>query len=156
MTQFHRWFLYISTIVTAVSGVTYIYMKRFMTTDDPWAVINHPLEPWALKVHIIFAPAMLFAVGLIATNHIWRSLKSNLPTGRKSGVWATFTFFPLVLTGYLIQIVINELSLEVLSWSHLGLGLLCTWAILAHRYVLKPFMKRRKRSGTLPLHPEKI
>jgi len=141
--------------VTALSGVVYIYMKRFMETDDPWAVINHPLEPWLLKLHVLSAPAMLFAFGLIATNHIWRSLKSNIPTGRKSGVLATYTFFPLVLTGYLIQVVIDELSLEILSWSHLGLGILCTWAVLAHRYVLKPFFKKKTRKGALPVQIKK-
>ena len=53
MTRFQRWFLYGSTIATAVSGITYFAMKHFLEPSDPWAVINHPLEPWALKAHIL-------------------------------------------------------------------------------------------------------
>ena len=92
MTRFHRWFLYGSTIATAASGITYFVMKRFFESSDPWAVINHPLEPWALKLHILSAPLMLFAVGLISTQHIWRSLRSSLPTGRHSGRIASYVF----------------------------------------------------------------
>lgn len=151
MTRFHRWFLYLTALVAAVSGVAYFGMKRFLEPADPWAVINHPLEPLALKLHILSAPVFLFAVGLITTQHIWRSLRSSLPTGRVSGLSAALTFVPLVLSGYLIQVVTAPLALEVLAWSHLGLGLVCVWALAAHRKVLKPRRVRRSRPGALPV-----
>lgn len=150
MTRFQRWLLYCSTAVAAVSGVVYFWMKRFMTPVDPWAVINHPLEPWALKVHILSAPVMLFAVGLITTQHIWRSLKSSLPTGRRSGLVATVGFAPLVVTGYLIQVVTSPLVLEILAWTHLTLGLAFAWALASHRRVLRPRRLKRRR-GSLPV-----
>lgn len=150
MTRFQRWFLYLSTAVAAVSGVVYFCMKRFLTPLDPWAVINHPLEPWALKLHIISAPIMLFAVGLITTQHIWRSLKSSLPTGRRSGLIATAVFVPLVATGYLIQVFTNATVLEVLAWSHLVLGITIAWALAAHRRVLRP-RRLKRRHGSLPV-----
>lgn len=150
MTRFQRWLLYCSTAVAAVSGVVYFWMKRFMTPTDPWAVINHPLEPWALKVHILSAPVMLFAVGLITTQHIWRSLKSSLPTGRRSGLIASLGFVPLVVTGYLIQVVTSPLVLEILAWTHLTLGLAFAWALASHRRVLLPRRLRRRR-GSLPV-----
>ncbi|MDX1495692.1 MAG: hypothetical protein R3253_16605 [Longimicrobiales bacterium] len=150
MTRFQRWFLYLSTAAATVSGVGYVYMKRFMTPTDPWAVINHPLEPWFLKAHILTAPLMLFAVGLITTQHIWRSLKSSLPTGRKTGVAAAATFGPLVLTGYLIQAVASPLALDVLGWIHLGLGLVCAVAIFEHRRLVRG-RKRKKSRGDLPI-----
>ena len=148
MTRFQRWFLYSSTAAAATSGVLYFCMKRFLEPVDPWAVINHPLEPWALKVHILSAPVMLFAVGLITSNHIWRSLKSKLPTGRRSGIAATVAFVPLALGGYLIQIVTAPVALEVLSWTHVVLGLTCAWALAAHRRVLRP-RRLKRRPGAL-------
>ena len=154
MTRFQRWGLYVSTAVAPVSGVVYFVMKRFMTPADPWAVINHPLEPWMLKLHILSAPLMLFAVGLITTQHIWRSLKSSLPTGRKTGVTTALLFGPMVLTGYLIQVVTTPLWLDVLGWTHLALGLVCAVGIFAHRTVVGGRKRRRKRKhglGDLPV-----
>ena len=150
MTRFQRGLLYGSTFVAAVSGVTYFVMKRFMTPVDPWAVINHPLEPWALKLHILTAPVMLFAVGLITTQHIWRSMRSNLPTGRQSGLIAVGTFTPLVATGYLIQTFTSPTTLTILGWSHLMLGVACAASLLVHHTVLKG-RRRRRRPGTLPV-----
>ncbi len=149
MTGFQRWFLYGSTVVTAVSGITYFVMKRFLEPLDPWAVINHPLEPWALKAHILSAPLMLFAVGLITTQHIWRSLKSSLPTGRHSGRIVSYVFGPLVLSGYLIQVTTSPLTLEVLAWTHLVLGVVGAAAIGVHRGALHG--RRRQRKGALPV-----
>lgn len=150
MTRFQRWFLYLSTAAATVSGVGYFYMKRFMTPTEPWAVINHPLEPWLLKAHILTAPVMLFAVGLITTQHIWRSLKSSLPTGRRTGIAAAATFGPLVLSGYLIQTVASPLALDVLGWGHLALGLVCAFAIFEHRRLVRG-RKRKKARGDLPV-----
>ncbi len=149
MTRFHRWFLYGSTVATALSGSAYFVMKRFLESDDPWAVINHPLEPWALKAHILSAPLMLFAVGLITTHHIWRSLKSRLPTGRRSGLIAFYAAGPLVVSGYLIQVITSPSTLEVLAWTHLVLGVGVAASIGIHRAVLHS--RRRQRRGALPV-----
>jgi hypothetical protein len=149
MTRFQRWLLYGSTIATAASGITYFAMKHFLEPSDPWAVINHPLEPWALKAHILIAPLMLFAVGLITTQHIWRSLKSSLPTGRHSGRTAAYVFGPLVFSGYLIQSLTSPLTLEVLAWAHLALGIVGAGAIWVHRRTLHG--RRKQRRGALPV-----
>ncbi len=150
MSAFQRWLLYLSTLLTFVSGVAYFWMKHFVEPAEPWAVVNHPLQPWALKAHILAAPVMLFAFGLIASQHIWRSLRSSLPTGRHSGCIAAYTFLPLVLTGYLIQVVTSEGVLAILSWTHLGLGVLCAGAVLAHRQALRG-RRLRRRAGALPV-----
>lgn len=150
MTRFQRWLLYASTIAATVSGVTYFWLRRFVEPADSWAVVNHPLEPWALKVHVLTAPLMLFAVGLITTQHIWRSLRSSLPTGRRSGVIGAALFGPLVLSGYLIQTVTDALVLEALGWTHLVLGLVCAGAILIHRRVVRGG-RRRPGRGALPV-----
>lgn len=150
MTRFQRWLLYASTIAATASGVTYFCLRRFVEPADPWAVVNHPLEPWALKAHVLTAPLMLFAVGMITTQHIWRSLRSSLPTGRRSGVIGAAVFGPLVLSGYLIQTATNELLLEILGWTHLLLGLVCSAAILIHRRMVRGG-RRRPAAGSLPV-----
>ncbi|MDA0312780.1 MAG: hypothetical protein O2992_11775 [Gemmatimonadetes bacterium] len=149
MTRFQRWFLYWSSAVAFVSGVAYFWMKHFLEPAEPWAVINHPLQPWALKAHILAAPLMLFAVGMITTQHIWRSLRSKLPTGRRTGVAAVLSFGPLVLTGYLIQTATATLVADLLGWTHLALGIACTAAIGLHRLFVRG--RRRRRPSSLPI-----
>ena len=150
MTTFQRQFVYISTIAAFISGVLYIGLRTFAEPEDPWAIVNHPLEPWALKAHILTAPIMLFAVGLITAQHIIRSLRSSLPNGRQSGLIMTVLFGPLALTGYLLQTVISPLVTSVLSWTHLGLGLICAVALAIHWRVLQG-RRLKRRPGALPV-----
>jgi len=150
VTTFQRQFVYISTIAALISGVLYIGLRTFAEPADPWAIVNHPLEPWALKAHILTAPIMLFAVGLITAQHIIRSLRSSLPTGRQSGLIMAVLFGPLALTGYLLQTVISPLMTSILSWSHLGLGLICAVALLIHWRVLQG-RRLKRRPGALPV-----
>ena len=135
MTTFQRQFVYISTIAAFISGVLYIGLRTFAEPEDPWAIVNHPLEPWALKAHILTAPIMLFAVGLITAQHIIRSLRSSLPNGRQSG---------------LLQTVISPLVTSILSWTHLGLGLICAVALAIHWRVLQG-RRLKRRPGALPV-----
>jgi hypothetical protein len=137
VTRFQRWFLYGSTVAATVSGVAYFWMNRFLEPADPWAAVNHPLEPWALKAHILTAPLMLFAVGLVTTQHIVRNLRSSLPTGRRSGLMTAMVFGPLVLTGYLIQTITAPVVANVLGWIHLSLGVTCAAALALHSPLLR-------------------
>jgi hypothetical protein len=52
-------------------------MQHLMEPVNEWAVINHPLQPLVLKLHILVAPVMVFAVGMVAVNHMavtWATL----------------------------------------------------------------------------------
>lgn len=147
MNPFRRRLLWVSTLVTAITGVVYWWMATFLEPVSEWAVINHPLQPWMLKAHILAAPVMLFAVGMITWDHIWRHIRSGLPRGRKSGLVITAVFGPLVLTGYLLQTVTGEGVTALLSWSHLVLGTVCTLFIGTHRRVLRGDRKLRRRSS---------
>ena len=149
MNRFQRLFLWASTAAATSSGLTYFWMKYLVESTEPWAVVNHPLEPWMLKAHILTAPLMLFAVGLIATDHIWRHWKSRLPTGRRTGLVTAAVFGPLVLTGYLVQTVTLPWLLAVVTWSHTGFGFLCAAGLVLHRRALR--RKRAVRPGRLPV-----
>ncbi len=70
MSPFEKWSVWISSCVVFITGVIYGWMKYFMQPLDPWAVINHPLQPWVLKAHIIAAPLLIFSLGLITLRHV--------------------------------------------------------------------------------------
>lgn len=144
MNRFQRRLLWWSTLLTALTGGVYAYMKHLMEPLNEWAVINHPLQPWVLKAHILVAPVMVFAVGLVTMSHIWPLLKSGLPKGRQTGIWTAATFGPLVFTGYLIQAVTIPVLLAVVSWTHLGLGAVVTAALLGHRVAVARGIRQRR------------
>ncbi len=142
MTPFERWAVWLTTAGTLLTGLAYWWMKDLMPSTDPWAVINHPLQPWALKTHILIAPFMVFSVGLITSRHVWRHYRLAVRKGRWSGLLAALSFGVLVLSGYVLQVVTAETLLRALGWIHLGLGVIYSVAVAAHW----PATRGRQRS----------
>jgi hypothetical protein len=121
-----------SSVVTGVTGVAYWWMKNMMQPVAEWAVINHPLQPWMLKAHIVAAPVLIFAVGLIAAQHIWKHFHTSAGMGRRSGLITMYVLGPMVLSGYLIQVVTHSGLLSTLGWLHVGTGTLYLLGMVAH------------------------
>ena len=132
MTRFERWSVWLTTAGTLVTGVVYWWMKEMLTPAEPWAVVNHPLQPWVLKAHILIAPLQVFSVGLITSRHIWRHFRMGVKKGRKSGLTAAITFVAVVLTGYLLQVATADLLIRTLAWAHLILGIVYSVGVAAH------------------------
>jgi hypothetical protein len=136
MSRFERWAVWSTSIATFVTGVVYLWLKYLLTSDDPFAVVNHPWQPWVLKLHILVAPLLVFSIGLVAVRHVWRHLQSGAPQGRRSGLLTLAMLVPMVATGYLIQAVTAEGWLRAMAWSHIGLGLVYGAALLAHQFAM--------------------
>ena len=132
MTRFERWSVWISTAVTLLTGLVYWGMRELLVPADPWAVVNHPLQPWVLKAHILAAPALIFSVGLITSRHVWRHFRLGVAKGRRSGLLAAGTFLAMVATGYGLQVVTAELLIRGLAWAHLALGIIYSVGVAAH------------------------
>lgn len=145
MNRFQRWLVWASSVLTALTGLVYWWMKNRMEPVDPWAAINHPLQPWVLKAHILVAPVMVFAVGLIAAEHVWKHYRLGVKAGRRSGLMAMWVFIPMVATGYLIQAVTHVALLEALVWVHLGTGLVYSLGLAAHHKACRQALARRAR-----------
>lgn len=144
MKAFQKWLITSSSLLTGITGVLYFWMKRFYVPDDPFAV-SHPLEPLVLKAHILAAPVLVFALGLVTTDHIWRNYRCLVPVGRRSGLAAAAMIVPMIATGYLIQAVTSAGWLAALGWAHLGAGLLYLGGLAAHQQV---FRRGRRAAGT--------
>ena len=108
------------------------------------AVLDRVL-PWLLKAHILAAPVLLFALGLITVDHIWKNYRCLVPAGRRSGIAATWLMAPMVATGYLIQVVTAVGWLSALGWAHLGAGVLYMVSLVAHQRV---FGRRTNATAT--------
>ena len=147
MNPFQRRFLWSTTLLTGVTGLIYWWMENRMEPLDPWAAINHPLQPWILKAHILVAPLMVFAVGLVTANHIWKHYRSDARAGRRSGLTAMVLFLPMVISGYLIQAVTHTGWLEALAWTHLVTGVIYLGGMGLHARFVRGFLANRVRNG---------
>lgn len=144
MKPFQKWLLWSSSAVTGVTGVAYWWLKHMMTPTDSWAVINHPLQPWMLKAHIVAAPVLVFAVGLVAADHIWKHFRQGVKRGRHSGLLAMWVLAPMVLSGYLIQAVTQPTWLVALEWIHVGAGMTYLLSVAAHLQVFHRALSPRR------------
>lgn len=144
MNAFEKWSVWITSILTGLTGVGFFFIKYMMESSDPFSVLNHPLEPWFLKAHIILSPFLLVAVGSILVRHVWRHFRMRITLGRRSGVTTALVFFPMVVSGYLIQAVTNPWGLATITVSHLILSALYIAGLGIHQVVVH---LRQRRGG---------
>jgi hypothetical protein len=118
---------------TAASGLAFAGFKYLMTSDDPFSAVNHPLQPWALALHVLAAPVLLFTVGMIYKEHVLGKMKNGSPARvRRIGTATVAVLAPLALSGYLLQVMASGGARSLTAWVHLGLGALFVVAYGAH------------------------
>jgi hypothetical protein len=122
-----------SSVATALTGVVYFWMDRMMSPLDEFAIINHPWQPLVLKAHILVAPVLVFAIGMIAVDHIWKYYWGTIRRARRSGLSTMWPIVPMIFSGYLIQAVTPELWLAVVAWAHIATGVLYAAALVGHQ-----------------------
>ena len=137
MSRFQAWLLHLSVAAITVTGAAYAWMRYAMTTDDPFAVVNHPWQPHALHLHVLAAPVIVFALGLVFADHIWPKYESRMRARRRSGVGALWTMIPMVASGYLLQVLTNETALQAMKVTHWVSSAIFVLAYVAHQ-VLRP------------------
>lgn len=133
MSPFEKWLLWISTAAVAASGIALGVLKYFVTSDDPYAVVHHPLQPYLLKLHVLSAPALVFALGVVYTRHVVGQWRSGKRRGRPSGIGIVATLLPMVLSGYLVQTVSSESWLFRVSMLHIAASLAYLAVLLVHQ-----------------------
>jgi hypothetical protein len=131
MSRLEAWLIHVSTIVLTVTGGVYAYMHYVMKPIDPFSVVNHPLEPSMRNLHIIAAPFLVVAIGMILHSHILFKLENGSRSARKSGIFLIPLFTIMTASGYLLQIT-SMLLHRVLFWIHLVSGSLWAIGYVAH------------------------
>ena len=127
-----RWFFNAMHTAVTLSGVAYFCMKYLMTTDDPFALVNHPWEPAMLSVHVISAPLVVVLFGMVFRSHTLRKLLQASPVNRRSGLTSAGAFLVMTLSGYLIQVATSPAAISVAIWTHVATSLLFALAYGAH------------------------
>ncbi|MCI0444902.1 hypothetical protein L0244_20745 [bacterium] len=140
MNRLEAWLLHLSTIVLTVTGAVYACMHYLMKPVDPFSVINHPLEPYMLDIHIIAAPVLVVAIGIILHSHILFKIEGGSRAARKSGIILIPLFLVMAASGYVLQITSGSIN-RIFFWLHLSSGSL--WALVYAAHHLASISVRR-------------
>lgn len=124
-------YVQISVVLVTLTGAVFAFMKYAMTSDDPYSVVNHPLQPTMLSAHVFLAPFLVFAFGWLFSDHIRPKLNSPAPR-RRSGIWSMAMIVPMVLSAYLLQISTGEGVRRAMAIAHWVTSALFVAGYVAH------------------------
>ncbi len=142
MTRGEAWFSHAATALVGGTGVIYGWMRYFAEPKDEFALVNHPLQPAFQSLHILLAPALVFACALFWRDHVWKRVRSGHVVRRRSGLVLFALLFPMIASGYLIQTSTGELARKLAIGFHLGTS--CLWIV---GYAGHQLLSRRDAGG---------
>lgn len=110
--------LHLTVALTAITGIVFAVMKYLLQSDDEFSVVNHPLQPHMLAIHVVVAPAVLFILGWVFSNHMLPKWRFGDGRNQRTGLAAMWLIAPMALSGYLLQVSVNETLREAMAWAH--------------------------------------
>lgn len=118
MSRLQLLWLHLATALTALTGIVFAVMKYFMTSDDEFSVVNHPLQPHMLAAHVVIAPLLLFVLGWTFSNHMLPKWRFGDGRNQRSGLASMWLIIPMTLSAYLLQVATNETLREAMAMAH--------------------------------------
>ena len=110
--------LHLSVALTTITGAVFAVMKYFMTSDDEFSVVNHPMQPYLLAAHVVIAPAVLFLLGWTFSNHMVPKYRYGDGSNKKTGVAQMALIVPMALSAYLLQVSTDETMRQAMAIAH--------------------------------------
>lgn len=144
MTRGEAWLVHAGAILVGGTGLVYGWMRYFAEPADEFALANHPWEPQAHALHVVFAPLLVFACGLVWRDHVWGRVRNGFPARRRTGLLLFASFVPMVLSGYLLQTAVDETWRTVWIWTHVATSVAWLGGYAVHQ--LSPRRKRAPRA----------
>ena len=132
MNRLEAWLLHVATVALTLSGLVYAFMHYLMKPTDPFSVVGNPWEPAVLKAHILVAPVLVLAIGLIAHTHILIKLGSGAQAGKWTGVSLIPLFLIMTFSGYALQTVTE--TRRIIMILHFASGSLWFLVYLFHQF----------------------
>jgi hypothetical protein len=132
MKRWERWSFNLASLVIAITGFAYFWMKYLLTTDDPFAVVNHPWQGLMLQVHVLAAPLFILVFGIVLNSHVMKKLRASKLPNRKTGYTSLATFALMVASGYLLQIASSDAWLQGLVAVHVASGAIFSLVYAGH------------------------
>ncbi len=132
MSRFEALLLHLSTALVGGTGLVYAWMIYLVRPSDPYAVVNHAWQPHLQHLHILVAPLLVFAAGLVWKRHIWAGVTSGAGQSRRTGLALALAFVPMAASGYLLQTAVEPGWRKAWMIVHLAASTLWLLGYLAH------------------------
>lgn len=127
-----RWLHHAVNLLVGLTGLVYLVMAWLLTPPDDWAVVNHPWQPHVQHAHVLVAPLLVFAVGLMWRTHVLLRIKLQGGLRADSGALLLLLFVPMVGSGYALQVSAEESWRQGWAWVHVVTGGLWVAGYLVH------------------------
>ncbi len=127
------WFHHTANILVGGTGVVYAYMLYFMTPEDEFSIWNHPWQGTTHDAHLLTAPLLMLSLGMLWANHARPRLRSKQRAGRRSGLFLLIHALPMIFSGVLLQIAVQDFWREAWKVIHLATSLLWMAGYLGHQ-----------------------
>jgi thiamine biosynthesis lipoprotein len=144
-----KWIWYFTVSVVGITGVGLIWTRYFLASDDPFSIINHPMEPYLRNIHIFVAPLLLIAFGYYLRDHFFPRIYNGKYSGKKSGLSIVLLISVQVVSGYWMQTTIDMDFRNILMIIHISAGLGFLFIMSIHFYTARSV--RMKKRTDLPI-----
>lgn len=118
MKGLERLSLHLSALLTGASGLLYGWLRYFGQRVGEFGPEPHPLQGLLQHLHVLAAPLLVFALGMVVRGHVLPRLRGAQPGGRATGLFLALVMTPMALSGYGIQVVTEPATRGVLAWVH--------------------------------------
>jgi len=152
MNRWDSWILHAANVLVVSTGIVYAVMRYLLKPVDEWAVINHPWQPHLQHLHVLTAPLLVFACGLIWNQHVAENLGRGGQRGRRSGPGLLFALVPMILSGYLIQTTVAESWRQ--AWIVVHLISSAAWTLAFVGHFAGPIWARMSKTETATMQPQ--
>ncbi|MEW6073062.1 MAG: hypothetical protein AB1726_10800 [Planctomycetota bacterium] len=146
-TRLESWFVHASALAVAGTGLVYAGLRYFVAPADPFAVVNHPWQPAVQHLHVLAAPLVVFALGLLWRDHVWRGVRTVSGARRITGLGAALPALPMIASGYLLQVAVEEAWRTTWIAVHVAASVLWLAAYVAHLPLLSRWRRRSRARG---------
>jgi hypothetical protein len=136
---------HICALAVVTTGCAFLWMKHFLASADPFALINHPWQPAMLALHVLASPPFILMFGVVFNSHVMRKLKASGLPNRRSGYVSLATFAVMVVSGYLLQVITDASLLTATVVAHVASGGVFAISYSAHLIISWTIARRPLR-----------
>lgn len=110
MRRFDTRLQHVSNVLAIGTGIAYAWAKYLAPAANPYSSASAWEGP-THSMHVLGVPLLVFACGFIWRHHVlpmWHHLGSRSRSKTFSGLGLIFVLVPMIATGYLIQVTVEE------------------------------------------------